>query len=357
VKKELSILFTADLHLTPDPKNLYRWRIFKFLESQLIKYGPDVVVLGGDLTDNKDEHPSWLVNNMVRGIEGLAQYCPVIILRGNHDYVEEAQPFFDFITQDIDRGNSYVQFVKEPTGRTIGGYSVLFLPNTRHHEEDWKGIDFNKFDYIFCHQTFDGSLSENGTKLGGIPPSVFGKTKARVYAGDIHKPQRVGKTIEHVGSPYRMRFGDEFTPRVLLIQRSKFGEHSQTNLYPDGMMKHVIDLDISDPVTTLDVWFNEGMNWAEGDQVKVRVTLDRADIPSWPKIKSGIQRVAKKYKVELFGPELKMASQGKAIQGKRGAQARRSPAQALDSYAKSQGLSKGLLAAGQGFLDEATGHG
>src|SRR5277367_5080261 len=92
----MSVLITSDIHLTDNPRDKYRWNLLPWLGEQAKKYQVDKIFILGDLTDSKDRHSASLVNAFVTSIIKLASECPVILLKGNHDYIDENTPFFMF---------------------------------------------------------------------------------------------------------------------------------------------------------------------------------------------------------------------------------------------------------------------
>ena len=58
------ILVIGDLHLTDQPKDAYRFGIFKWIKKQIEKHQPEYTVILGDLTDKKDKHSAGLVNRI-----------------------------------------------------------------------------------------------------------------------------------------------------------------------------------------------------------------------------------------------------------------------------------------------------
>lgn len=296
------MLIVSDTHFTSNPRDTYRWGLFPWLRQQAEEHRVEQIVHCGDLTDSKDRHSSELVNRLISEITELGKYCDVFLLCGNHDGIDLSNPFFGF----VERFESNVTFIYKITDYwlKIGKRSAncLFLPCTRDYVSDWRGIDFNQYQFIYCHQTFDGAKSETGMMLDGIPPSVFADFKGQVYSGDIHVPQRIGRNIEYVGSPYRIRFGDTFNPRVILLD--DFARFKVLH-YP-CISKHTLVL------TSLDDLEPEAdrLNITEGDQVKIRVKLPRSQFPNWDTMKSEIKEIAAAKGWELYGPELHQLEDG-----------------------------------------------
>src|SRR4029077_8696392 len=158
----MSFLLVSDTHFTDSARDEYRWGLFPWIIDQVKQRGISQVLLLGDVTENKDGHPSSLVNRLIGNLTELATYCDVFILRGNHDGVSEDQPFFGFI-EDFQSNVTFISN-KKSYWLKLGKRSIncLFLPSTKHWQEDWDGIDFNQYDLIFTHQTYNGAKAETG---------------------------------------------------------------------------------------------------------------------------------------------------------------------------------------------------
>lgn len=347
----MSLLVTADLHFTDNPRDAHRWELLPWLAKQAIKHKAEAVLLLGDLTDAKDKHSAALTNRMVQGLHDLAQVVQVIIIRGNHDYIDENEPFFGFVNAVYSDTSNNIRFLTKPTMIQFSSMGeALFLPNTRDYKKDWETLYTNQTKYIFTHQTYDGCLTENGTKLEGIPPSFFAGFRGQVWSGDIHKPQKVGKNIEYVGAPYRCRFGDDYKPRVVLLNDN--GTHK--DLHFPTKNKVLVRLGPSDSLRDSAVV----ETLYAGDQIKVRVELSRARYAEWPKVRAQIVQQAAELGLELTGPELvALPDQPKATPAGRkgGQQAQTGPQGAVAAYAAKKGASDALRAAGLDLLSQAQG--
>lgn len=341
----MSLIVTADVHQTDLPRDAHRWRLFEFLIEQADKYKADIAILG-DLTDAKDRHSARLTNDMALAFEAMAINHQVYAIPGNHDGIDITNPFFAFVSMIPD---VHFQMIPEAIQLSIG--NCLFLPHSKQPEKDWAELDFSKPDWIFCHQTFQGAVGENGFILPGLDPSIFGKTKAKVISGDIHSPQIVSKKphIEYVGAPYRTRFGDAYEPRCLLIR----DDGSLKDLHFKTTNKHLIE--IGSDIKALSEVLAKA---PDGDQIKVRVRLPRSAYPEWPAIRKQIVELCAKASLELTGPEL-LAIPDKPRKGapeaKSGSPSAILPEGAIDAYAEKKGASAHLRRRGKVWLKEAIG--
>ena len=193
-------LATGDIHLTDDPRDEYRWRIFKFLRRMAEKHGVNHFVILGDLTDKKDKHSSRLVNRIVDELHALPGR--VVVMKGNHDYdADPDTPFFRFLGHGggaITAGLpvSKVSFFTTPQAFNIGTTPCLIIPHVRKTDGyEWPKVPAGT-RFVFTHQTFHGAVSENGMVMPGLPPDLLTLPDGcEIVSGDIHVPQVLGGLI------------------------------------------------------------------------------------------------------------------------------------------------------------------
>ena len=335
-------IITTDLHLTSKPEDVYRFGLFAWLMEECQKNKVKYVFILGDLTDLKDNHSANLVNDIVYYLTMLSKFAKVVILKGNHDYIDPDRPFFGFLNR-IDR----VRFVTSP-----GLYKfsmgdkfkrILMLPHSRDIVEDWGDVldDTKDIDCIMMHQTIKGSLASNGQEMEGLKKSIFKKIKAKIYSGDIHVPQIIGN-VEYVGSPYHIHFGDTFKPRVLLVSGA-----TQRDLHYPTVCKHTIRINRPDKLR----------DWPDlhpKDQVKVRLSLGREEYVDWQKHKREVVDICKELDLELYGVEL----EGRNINQKKSKKKQEDmnyisdPNEVFDKFCTRQNVSKYVRGVGSKLIEE-----
>jgi predicted phosphodiesterase len=332
----MSAIVTSDLHLTSNRQDEYRWGIFDFLLDQ----NADELFLLGDYTVAKDRHDSVLVNRFIDNIGSLKdKYKQVILLAGNHDYIDKECPFFRFIN-GLFRN---VHFVVRPQFFNTSIGTPFFIPSGTDWNE-WKREIKDK--HIFTHATFTGAQSENGSLLQGIDPQIVIDINAKVISGDIHKPQTLADGhIEYVGAPYHTRFGDDFEPRLILSD----DDGKRHNLYYKTVKKHTIILSGSTDVFMLNNLIN--CNIDKGDHIRIQVELTRAALPNWKDIKQTISNYCKYHKWELFGPELVLLDKYISKNSEDKHQIK-TPYQLIEDYAIRYQVSDRYLTIGKELIDE-----
>ncbi len=277
-------LLTTDLHFTDHAHDAYRFEVFKWLEALRVKHKARTLLILGDLTDSKDNHPARLVNVIVNWLYVFAKDMQVIALRGNHDYLNKEDPFFEFLGCMPN-----VRFINEPT--RMGDW--VLIPHSR--EIPLPGLDLVSKDTRFCfmHQTVTGAIASNGQAMQGeLRASLPHAKTCKYYSGDIHVPQVCGD-VEYVGSPYPVHYGDSFNARVLAIldEGGRGKEYNWTGLRR-----------FSETITSLKGL--DALELREGDQIKLKLALTRAGMPEWQEIKRRVVKRCEDLKVQLTSIEL-----------------------------------------------------
>lgn len=330
----MKLLISTDLHCSDKARDTYRFGLFGWLKKQQEKYDADFTLILGDITENKDRHPSLLVNRLVEGLTSLRP--PVFILKGNHDCTDPNTPFFKFLNA-IDG----LKFVISPTfNKTLGAAFIPHCADQATFDRACKQMP-PKPDYVFLHNTFTGAKVETGmTVLSGLSASPIEALKPRlgVYSGDIHAPQRVAP-VTYVGAPYHCRFGDKFEPRVLLIKDGK-----ETDLHFDCPRKLTLTVRDADDIT-------RNKELRRGDQVKLIIEMAREEAVEWQATKRRVLAACREGGLEVFGAELLVnttAGRGRIKLSEE--PAIRSPREIMAAFCKNEGVASNIKAAGEELL-------
>src|SRR5579862_4070873 len=137
----MSAIITADTHFDDKPLNEYRWRLFDWLAQQKA----DELLVLGDTTDAKDRHSAPFVNRFYNAIMKLENHFRIIILKGNHDYVDPDHPYWEFIGTSSD-----IRFIKSLEVLKLSIGSATFVPAGAK----WGSFKLHQTDYLFTHATF-----------------------------------------------------------------------------------------------------------------------------------------------------------------------------------------------------------
>lgn len=285
----MTYLVTSDLHFSENNQDRHRFGLFLWLAEQQGRYKPQATMVLGDCTQNKDRHSATLVNSIIEGL--LLLKPPVFLLEGNHDYIQSDLPFFKFLSN-----LPGIKFLTEIT--KLPDYKLAMIPHQPNQQSFDKACRKVPQKWgIMTHQTFSGAIAETGTRLSGLATLPIEEINPRLaLSGDIHKPQRVGP-VTYVGAPYHVRFGDNFTPRVLLVD----DDGKETNLYFECPRKLVLNIRDAEEIET-----NKMLR--PKDQVKVVLELTKEEVVEWAMHKEAILNACHNRQLEVFGVELKVNS-------------------------------------------------
>lgn len=343
-------LIITDLHLTDNPREDYRWNVFKFVEEELGNETYDQLLILGDLFDKKDKHKAELVNRLVDVLLGLIKNCHVkeiLILRGNHDYVVDIEePFLRFLGK-----YENITWINIPTVFTYDGRDWLFLPHSRNPETEWAElldvINSEKTEYIFMHQSVIGSRVSNYHEMKeGLDPHFFDGASAPVISGDIHVPQELGNVI-YIGTQHPVSFGDNYDPRMAMIDDDKELYFIEVPAIKRPHLRREINCfeDIKQELAEL----------RNGDQVRITLLLDKNQLHEWADYKKQIQAYCKEAGIDLH--DLKLEVKQTEIENNTDLKnyikvnsAKMTSADVLRKFAQAEGIEGDLLAVGESIF-------
>lgn len=331
----MRLLLCTDLHLSDKPRDRYRFDFIPHLAKQVRAEKANGIVILGDITERKDNHSALLTNSIIASLRILAAECPVYIIKGNHDYQSNPNlPFFKFLNHI--KG---IMFITKP----VYHHGLLFVPHLTDVNE-WRNlyrlVPDAPLDSVFIHQTVSGAISESGQRLDGFPLKPLKRLKCKVFGGDIHKPQTLEPVI-YIGPPYHIRFGDNFTPRYLLLDTAKQIYKEFHFTCPRKWMFIIRDVDELD---------NKDIR--EGDQVKVKLELTREEVTDWAVMKADVVKAISDRGAECFGVELKVWKQSevKPRDQRRSNEGSRDPSEIVRNFSKREKLSSTIRDVGLELL-------
>jgi len=288
------VLFLSDLHFTLNKNDEYRWGLFEQV-NQILSNDNQIthIVVSGDITEYKDNHPAELVNRIVSGfakwqallhqntLAGGDVNCGIIVLMGNHDAKDLTTPYFKFLSRVPG-----LEFLPEARELKINGVDFVFLPHCKNPTEEWKSIDFTD-KIVVGHVMVDGAFSEAGYKLESqVNSAIFEKAK-KAYSGDIHTPQTCGKLV-YIGAPYQIDYNDKYKGRGIILDLNDFTEaivhfsfleKFTMDIKTVEEAKAIIDQKIAGKVTEA--------------QVKVRLHINQDNLGEWQDIKAKVFQLVK----------------------------------------------------------------
>ncbi|NDB86214.1 MAG: hypothetical protein EB127_26485, partial [Alphaproteobacteria bacterium] len=121
-----------------------------------------------------------------------------------------------------------LRVVKDPERIKIEGNNWDFLPFTHNPIESLKELSGKEgtHEYALGHLAVDGAILhgnqysdvtvEHDGEMVKVSPSIFSSYK-RTFLGHYHAEQKVNKSVEYVGSPLELSFGEAFQEKHIII--------------------------------------------------------------------------------------------------------------------------------------------
>jgi len=324
------ILLTSDRHLTDNPADEYRWRIFDEVHKAIKQEAVDRMFILGDLCDRKDRHSAELVNRLVTELLALRKrWISITILKGNHDAPLRGTPYWSFLSA-LDG----VRFITQPTADK----DLLLLPHSTNPKQEWEFISFEPYRAAMIHQTTSG-LMENGRELDPDPNMVQFPRSLTVYSGDVHTPV-TGGPITYVGCPHPIKFGDHYLCRLLVLN-DQYEIVKEIKLNP--IRKAILEVSSLQELKDAEL--------GERDQVQVRYSLTQEQLAGWPVAQQEIVAWAQNRGILVQSVEAKTAMSTAKLDQNEGVSTL-TPQEVLTEFAEVDGIELPLLKSGQELVQE-----
>jgi predicted phosphodiesterase len=196
------VLCIGDIHIKVD--NL---ALIDLLEQQIkslftASFARDIelIVVLGDILHTHERVHTLALNRAHNFIEELASFGdPVIVLVGNHDYIQNDQ----FLTKNHWMNGmkwlSNVYVIDDTISSWAKDFAFCpYVPVGRFREAlDTADFDWKKKKVIFAHQEFEGAIMNHGIVSSGDP---WDKTLPMIISGHIHGRQDLHSGVHYVGA-------------------------------------------------------------------------------------------------------------------------------------------------------------
>ena len=328
----INLLLAADLHLTDNPVEEYRWKFFEHLIDTITKNSISHVYLLGDVWDRKDRHAGRLLNRFVEAIHTVKEKTGslVSILAGNHDSPLEGVHYWQFL-------NKYdgIHYITQPE---FHYNEVLILPFSSNPIRDWKDLPLENAQAFLMHQPVQGAFVDEYRKLEKAPP-LPPLPNRPIFSGDIHNPQ-VLNNIVYIGVPHPVHFNEDWKHRVILIKNQQYKKYQE--IFLPSIRRAILDITSASELDS---------SFKEGDQVRIRIKLDGKNLSSWPVEQQAVLDWAKEKGV--YVASLEASIQGDSVKtDEKEVIEIMNPEQVLKQYGAQEKLSEDVIEMGLSFLRE-----
>ena len=283
----MKIWIISDTHFGKKNGNIEKWLkimrdyFFEFfipILEENVKNG-DILVIAGDVFDNREAIDMRATTLAVDVFEKLASILPVHTLVGNHDCFHQSVSHINAIASI--RNIKNVTYYDTPTKIEYNNKSILFMPYQNDTLAEKEILIKNKADILFCHSDLNGCK----TQLNPYRPlnkslleiEDFESFKY-VYSGHIHIRQE-NKNHTFVGSPYHLDRNDIGNTKGIYIHNTKNDKVTfiENDYSPEFKKLEIVqeeDLKIIKKLKSQDIVDVSISNTLLVNNSKVRATID-----------------------------------------------------------------------------------
>jgi DNA repair exonuclease SbcCD nuclease subunit len=219
----MKLAVVGDLHLGHSPSNLARFdnifesqqRFFKdCLIPELKKQGITDILFTGDVFDQRRRIDVKIMQYVEGLFENDLKDFNCIVLEGNHDaYLKDD---LSITSLSLIWNKKNVKVINKFTPMTFGKKKTLIVPWLTSALEkqflDNLGKIKLKYDYVFGHFEICGFVYEAGVvAVNGLNPIDLFDNFKNTISGHFHtrsEKESDGHSINYVGTPYQLTFGD-----------------------------------------------------------------------------------------------------------------------------------------------------
>lgn len=228
----------SDLHCHMHKSSLARLddclRVLEWVFETAIKRGIKTIVFAGDLFQDRQKIHVISYEKTFRLIRGYCTAHPdlkVFLLVGNHDmwYNEK----WDVSSVAPLEAINNVKVIAQPCSVAVTDDCTMdFLPYTKNPVEDVKTHFIKKNSILISHIALDGAQlsalyhtkAEISVEFEGdmvkVGIDTFNGWK-KVFLGHYHCAQKLSESVEYIGSPLELNFGEAFQQKHIIVLDTK----------------------------------------------------------------------------------------------------------------------------------------
>ena len=213
--------------------------LMDFIESTAINKNVDCVIFLGDLFHNHNILRLEVIDFWQTRLKKLAEIKPIIALVGNHDTRGNVEQEWTLNSLTTIKNIQNVTVVSSP--QIIDGWA--YIPYTQNNDVFISKANelAQQSKILVCHQTFDGSVYDNGMYApDGIDPSKI-KGFDTIISGHIHKHQTFSNVV-YVGTPRWMGVSDANENKGIWLTDGNLFEIMET----DEVLPRVVQIELNE---------------------------------------------------------------------------------------------------------------
>jgi len=204
------IFHIADIHVRPlDRIDEYRAVFTRFIEILRAEKPSDfITVIAGDVFDKKDTLKPESLMLVREFLFDLSKICPVVMIAGNHDILENRQSRLDMLTPTAHCLN--VHYLRNSGVSLLYGISFVVYSLLDKKPVDISAVPAPRI--ALYHGSLQGATTDGAYVVKG-QKTFLPKNAASIFdlvlLGDIHKRQFLAPNMAYSGSFIQQNFGEK----------------------------------------------------------------------------------------------------------------------------------------------------
>lgn len=231
-------LLFSDVHVHPHKKSQERLQhciealewVFETAKARKV----DAILFGGDLLHDRQKIDSLTYNKVFNVLEKYQNECfKTHLLLGNHDLwfatdlsVSSVRPF---------KALKNFEVIDQTCAQNICGVDWHFMPYTHDPMDELTKLkDKINDSYLLAHIAVDGARLNSAGSIADVviehdgDMTVVGRDLfnfyKRAFFGHYHSAQKLSPTVEYIGSPLQLSFGEAHEKKHIILLDSETNE-------------------------------------------------------------------------------------------------------------------------------------
>jgi len=200
----------SDIHIKKDRRNEYK-EIFEKLYTSLREKNPDIIVVAGDIFDDKMKASPHNIEDVLNFFRELSNITNVIVITGNHDTNCLMPNSLDMITPLL-KDNNYLippRFIYWRYSGIYEAHGIRWIVKATDGKFPEEKFDNSMPNVCLFHEEINGTILCNNTKLDGFSTKIsdFDKYDLTI-GGHIHRRQLLTPRLAYCGSLIQQNIGE-----------------------------------------------------------------------------------------------------------------------------------------------------
>ncbi len=225
------IILFSDLHIHHHSSKIEKLndclKCFEWVYAEAVKRKIPYIIFAGDLFHDRQKINIYAYDRTYEILQKYSKDVQSFYILGNHDIYFRTKRS----SSSVRPFSEIINVIENPCTINIEGVNIDFLPYTENPSLDIKNNFDELSDVLVGHLALSGATlnssrnikyrtSDLTESIRETPRALLDKYK-RVFLGHFHARQQISKTIEYIGSPLQLSYGEAYDKKGFTILNLK----------------------------------------------------------------------------------------------------------------------------------------